>query len=845
MDRILDGRGVAVAKRPEPARDTSGRGVGEGDGQRHDSGRRHAVEVGVRADRSGVAVVDHQREVLVGAVAVSRNPVARDRRCGHGHREGARLSGGAEDRLGIVAAVCCSSRTRVRPGEHVSFVGRSAYVNRQIQVVDPGGGTGRAARRVGPDQTDPERLAGVGHRAGDLVGRSGGREQFGLVHQNHRRPGEGPVQIHASHALAVAGQGVVGVVAGQVLGGIHQHRFVHGGSRRGPALVQEILPDQRRAACQRRTGVAGPARPAVQRLAGRPVGVAYRRTVKQSLRHTSLDMRALGRNLRLPAAVTAGRVDRAVAGEVDHVVDVVGAGVRDAATVGAGLAVVLGGADRQDVLGGARRGDGVRTRSVVPRGEDDHVLLVAGLPGAGVPNEFVILLGIGVVDRNRVVGAIDEAPGVGADPGAMAVGGALPGGSRRASGAEDGGTPDPSPGSESKAVLIPVGILVGRTGRVVVSRNDVGVQETVAAHGAALSGGVFLEDDPTRGEVRMSCQEISVVDHIDRERAELAAVEAGGGQPGEVAGACGRRAAHVVGGNLSLDLVEALLDETLLYREHVRESGEGREQHRIEVRFHVQVGADAVGEADRRGDGSDRIEAGSGRRSVNQLDQGRDGIPVGALRRRSDSCRHPEGRLPRTDVLHFRPQRLQAIEIRNLSRLGGNHIRVHGDVLDDPYPGVLELGQPGIMNRPDELDQMKSGVDQTGAVDEELRLHGRERCLRSGAVQAIAVRRDDVLFVPHRQAGTVQGLPAAEDRLIHEEQVEGAVVLVERGRAGLLQRLDQVDPGALQNDLVDRTRPEPVIRDGAALTRERSLDLGGKRSGKSGKQEQDVGGTES
>ena len=246
---------------------------------------------------------------------------------------------------------------------------------------------------------------------------------------------------------------VVGVHAGHVAGGIHQIGLDHRRAGRAPALVDEILPDQRGAAGHRRRRMAGARGGAVPLLARREKVVACCRPCRRPAARRRPVPSKQARSLPLPvmaltccatppvtcvpgatisgfcAAIAAG----AAAGEAGHVVGAVGLACPACRsrpcpsrccpplvmacewTFSAAPTVMTFLAVPGEPTVPARW-----TR--VAGGKHDGHALVAGdrHGGAGllrIAHQRVVLLRIDVIAAGRV-----RAPAVGADPRAVAIG---------------------------------------------------------------------------------------------------------------------------------------------------------------------------------------------------------------------------------------------------------------------------------------------------------------------------------------------------------------------------------------------------------------------------------------
>ena len=77
------------------------------------------------------------------------------------------------------------------------------------------------------------------------------------------------------------------------------------------------------------------------------------------------------------------------------------------------------------------------------------------------------------------------------------------------------------PGRDTKAVVVAGSVFDGGACRGVDPCNDVSVQEAVTPLEAGLARGVQHEVDTPTGQIGVSGQRSGVVDHVDRERAEL------------------------------------------------------------------------------------------------------------------------------------------------------------------------------------------------------------------------------------------------------------------------------------------------------------------------------------
>ncbi len=107
-----------------------------------------------------VGVRDHQREVLVGRVAVAGHAVAGDLEALDRHGEAVGHARRQVDALHVVARVGLAAAARERAGEHVAQVALATRLDHEIEVVHPGG-AGGCARRVGPHERHLHRLAAV------------------------------------------------------------------------------------------------------------------------------------------------------------------------------------------------------------------------------------------------------------------------------------------------------------------------------------------------------------------------------------------------------------------------------------------------------------------------------------------------------------------------------------------------------------------------------------------------------------------------------------------------------------------------------------------------------------
>ncbi len=708
--RVLSRRRGPISKVPTPRRHTPGGAIREGHGERLGAAGRRAREEGYRTGRgSRTGVVDHHREVLVGGVAVARDAVARDVRPRHRHGERTGNTGGEEHGLRVVAEVGGAARDRIGARKNVAAVSRSSHGHGQVEIVDVGSPR-RGARSVSPAERDAERLSGRRHIPRDRVARPGSAQDLCLIDVHLRRRVEGSTEIHPSHALRVAGEGIVRTDSSHVFGRVDEDRFLHGRTRRREAVVQKVLIHEGGPPGNGGCRVARSARPAVECLAGREVLITNRRPVVVALGNAGLDVSPGRHDLRLPTSVSARAVDGTPRGEADDVVDVVGTRVSDGATVRSGLPVVLGGPHREDVFCGPRRTHRIRSGAVVARRKDDHQLLITAHAAPRVAHDAVVGLCVGIVVRDRVPRA-GESPRVRADTSAQGIGRILPGRPVGRRVAENRRGSDVSPWCDPQPVVVSAGVLHGRPRSRVESRHDVGVEKAVASLRPILVRGVAGEVDAGRGEVGMPRQRRGIVHHVHREAAELGGVETHRGQPCQVTRRRGPCARDISGNDLTLPLVETLDLTQHFQRKHARAMGQFRESRGIDFGLDVEVGTHAEDLDDTPRTRTDEIGRLALIRPADDLHGHGDGLSLQGVAPGAQGGSEPPRRLPHACVTHLRHIRPQALEQRDVASWNREHVSVHREVLDDAKSQTFDAALPLVLDGPLELHEIQSCVD--------------------------------------------------------------------------------------------------------------------------------------
>ena len=326
----------------------------------------------------------------------------------------------------VVDAVGGSASLRPAARENIAQVGRAAGGgDAQVEVVHQSRTRHRAAGRIAPDQRDLERRA-----RGDGVleaGRSAGANAGGIVFKSTVAGSGGGGDVDQAPALVVVGDGHASLlrgvaVAGDIYGGVDQGSFDQGGGGGVAFGGDVVIAHQGGGAGRERAGHGGAAHVHV-------IAVIRAPAIIRSLGGADgQDVGARGHQVGLDAAIfhraAAGEGSQLLAGVGGEVVARGVGGVVAApqlipgiAGVATGGALVIRGADDDQVLGGAGRADGigvnvairVAVNAVITRGDDDgHILVVV--------DEIIELAGLGIIIAMRAA-----APTVVLDAGAPTV----------------------------------------------------------------------------------------------------------------------------------------------------------------------------------------------------------------------------------------------------------------------------------------------------------------------------------------------------------------------------------------------------------------------------------------
>ena len=537
----------------------------------------------------GRGIGHDQREILIQRAAVVGHAVGVDVEGADRHLHEARRPRRQEDAFHVVADVGGAAGHRIGAAEDVALVDRAVHADHEIEVVLVGV-AGRGPGGIRPAQGDPHRLGRIRNQAVERPGLPGRGEKIvgQLIAQDAGRSVEGHAEVHAADALVVGRQVVVGVHAGHVAGGVHQEDLEHGRAGHAPALVDEILVNQRRAARDRRGGMAGAAGGGVIGLACRLVLVAHPVARVAGIEAgRALDVRARRHDVRLDALVRT----RPAAREIDDVVGVVGARVVHGAPVRPELVVVFRRADGEDVLGGSGRADGRGAGPVVAGRVDEQAFLVAGDAGLRVAGD-----GVGALRVDVVHAVARHAPAVRTDPHAFGVVGADVGqlllvrGIPFALVVEHLGVAQIGERADAESEIVARGVFIRAAGQVIVAADDADVDVAVAIRApgsggrqraaplrildaAGAGGAAVLAEFRIGGAARDAVVPPVVGDVHDESRCvELVLREPLGRQPGQIAGAGGLAAVavEVAGDDLALPLAAPLRRHVGVDGDHVR-----------------------------------------------------------------------------------------------------------------------------------------------------------------------------------------------------------------------------------------------------------------------------------
>ena len=656
-------------------------------------------------------VRDHEREILVERLAVAGHAVAAERLRDHLHRHPAARACGEHHVLHVVAEVGLATRDRDASREPVAPVGAPAHAHLKVEVVHEGVPGDGGGRRVGPGERHADRLRRVGHLVGAQDALPVGVERVGrgLVEVLPLGRVERGADIHPSPALigvrSAGNRAVLAAVSpGDVRGAVHQDRL--GERRRGGLrihLAHIPVTDQRGGAGHVRGRLRGARHERVEAAAAEVLVADRGAGVAGVLRRGARYVRPGRHQVRLQPAV----LGRAAAREVDDIRGAVRATVRDAAAVRARAAHALGGAHRDHVLRGARRGDAavalVALRvervalavAVVAGREDLDHLLVAGRADRGVAHQRVVCLRGGVVAAE-----VRDAPGVVRDARAAGIGvgceGRVVHRRRCPVAAEDLRGANLGVGRHAEPVPVARRVLPDGGAEARRDRRDVG-PVAAAVRGVRVGGVVVGVADATE-QVRVDVDGIASVEarvrHVDGE--SEGGSKALRSEPRLVSRTARRVAGEIAGNDLGAPLVMQLRHAGRLDGNHGGVCGEGAHLVRAQVEeLRAHLGHNKVG-----GELAPRVL----RITAGILTRGaRDGLDRHATAGRT--VLDLVGRTQRGGRAHRRVGPDQLGHAVERCSLGMDDVPVLRGVAEDGRAAGLQLRQPLALHRPYELDE--------------------------------------------------------------------------------------------------------------------------------------------